>query len=130
MNVINLDTSAWTVLTEYPLQVHWHHTTRHIEITTTDLAVGTTGKTEEEQTGPDHSLDTTHIVASATVTCTEAAPNHINGTGTSQHRSSSRWPHTAHHGPQLEILPLHTTPITLQILHTLQLIRLLLSGLQ
>ena len=40
------------------------------------------GKTKEEETGPDHSLDTANIVAAAVMTCTEAAPDHNNETGT------------------------------------------------
>ena len=81
MNMINMDISLWTALTEYPLQEHWHHTTRHTEIATPDLALGITGKTEKEKTNPDHSLDTASIVAPV-MTCTEAAPDHHNGTGT------------------------------------------------
>ena len=81
MNVMNLDTLSWTAIIEYPLQGHWHHTTRHIENATTDLALGTTGKTEKEGTGPDHSIDTAHIAAPATMICTEATPNHNNRTG-------------------------------------------------
>ena len=56
MNVMNLETSSWTALTEYPLQGHWHHTTRHTETATTDLSLGTTEKTNKEETGPDHTL--------------------------------------------------------------------------
>ena len=36
MNVVNVDISSWTTLTEYPLQEHWHHNTRHTEIFTPD----------------------------------------------------------------------------------------------
>ena len=82
MNVMNLDTSSWTALTEYPLQVHWCHTSRHTEITTTDLALGTTGKTEKEETSPDHSLYTANIIVPGIVTCTDATLDHSNGTGT------------------------------------------------
>ena len=56
MNMMNMETLSWTALTEYPLQEHWHHTTRHTETATTDLALGTTGKTDKEETGPDHTL--------------------------------------------------------------------------
>ena len=45
INVMNLDTSSWTALTEYPLQGQWHHTTRHTEIATKDLTLETTRKT-------------------------------------------------------------------------------------
>ena len=55
---------------------------RHTEISTTDLAVGTTGKTKKEESGPDHSLDMANIIAPAVMICTEAAPNHSNGTDT------------------------------------------------
>ena len=82
MNVMNSDTSSWTALTEYPLQGPQHHTTRHIEIATTDLALGTAKKTEKEETSPDHSLDTANITALATMTYIEATPDHNNGTGT------------------------------------------------
>ena len=57
MNVMNMGISSWTALTEYTLQEHLHHTTRHIEIATTDPAPGSTGKTEKVETGPDHSLE-------------------------------------------------------------------------
>ena len=83
MNVMNLDTLSWTTLTEYPLQEHWHLFTRHTDIATTDLVLETTGKTEKEETGPDLSLDTTDIIAQLLWgTCTEATPNHNNGTST------------------------------------------------
>ena len=82
MNVMNSDTSSWTGLTEYPLHRHQHQTTRHIEIATTDLALGTTWKTKKEETSPDHSLDTANIIAPAVMACTEAAQNHSNRTGT------------------------------------------------
>ena len=36
MNLMNMDILSWTALTEYPLQEHWHHTTRHTEIATLD----------------------------------------------------------------------------------------------
>ena len=82
MNVMNSDTLSWTALTENPLQGHCCHTTRPIEITTPDLALGTTCKTEKEETSPDHSLDTEHITAPAAMICTEAPHNHNSGTGT------------------------------------------------
>ena len=63
-----------------PLWGQHHHTTKHIEIATTDLALGTTGKTGKEETSPDHSLDTANIVAPAVMTYTEATPNHNNRT--------------------------------------------------
>ena len=76
MNVMNTDMSSWNVITEYPLQEQWHHTTRHTEIATTDPALNATGKTKEEETSPDHSLDTVNTVAPAIMTCIEAAPDH------------------------------------------------------
>ena len=81
MNVMNMDISSWTALPGYPLQEHQHHTTRHTETATPDQALGTTRKTEKEKTGPDHSLDTADTTAPAIMTCTEAAPDHNNGTG-------------------------------------------------
>ena len=50
MNVMNMAISSWTALTEYPLQEHQHHTTRHTETATPDQALDTTGKTEKEET--------------------------------------------------------------------------------
>ena len=82
MNVINMDILSWTALTGYHLQENWHHTTSHAETATLDQAQDTTGKTEKEETGPDHSLDTADTAAPAVVTCTEAAPDHNNGTDT------------------------------------------------
>ena len=72
MKMMNLDTLSWTAFTEYPLQEHWHHTTRHTGTATTDLALGTTGKTKKEDNSPDLSLDIADIVVPAIVTCTEA----------------------------------------------------------
>ena len=82
MNVMNTDISSWTALTEYPLQEHQHHTTKHTEIATTDPAQGTNEKTEEEETCPDYSLDTANIIAPAIMTYTGSTPDHSNGTGT------------------------------------------------
>ena len=76
MNVMIMDISSWTALTKYPLQEHWHHITRHTETTATDWALNTTGKTEKEETDPDHNLGTAGIAALAIVTCTEAASDH------------------------------------------------------
>ena len=45
MNVMNMDISSWTALTECPFQEHWHHTTRHTEIATPDKALGTNWRT-------------------------------------------------------------------------------------
>ena len=45
-------------------------------------SLGTTEKTEKEETGPDHSLDTANIVAQTAMTCTEATHDDNNGTGT------------------------------------------------
>ena len=80
MNVMNLDPLSWTPPTEYPSQGHQHHTTRHAEIATTDQALGT--KTKKEETSPNHSVDTENFIAPAIMICTEATPNHNNGTGT------------------------------------------------
>ena len=109
-----------------PLQGHWHHTTRHMEITTTDLALETTRKTEKEETSPDHSLDTANMTAPAAVTCTEATPNHNNGTGTVTIEAAQMTPLSTPR-TQPQVLPWHTT---LQIIHTPQLIRLPFSGSQ
>ena len=67
---------------KYPLHEHCHHTTRHTEIATPDQALDTTGKTKKEETSPDHSLNTANIVVPAIRTCTEAASDHNNVTGT------------------------------------------------
>ena len=80
--VMNTDISSQTVLTEYLLQEHQCHTTRHTEIVTPDQAQGTTGKIEKVETDPDYSLDIADITAPAIMTCTEAVPHHNNGTGT------------------------------------------------
>ena len=80
MNVMNMDILSWTVLTKYPLQGHWHHFTRHIEIATPDQALDTAKKIEEEEMGPDHSLDIADITAPAIMTCTKATPDHNSGT--------------------------------------------------
>ena len=53
-NAMNMDTLSWSVLTEYLLQEHWCHTTRHTEIATPDQAQGTSGKIEKVGTDPDH----------------------------------------------------------------------------
>ena len=82
MNVMNMDISSWTALTKYSLQEHWHHITRHTETTAPDQALGTTRKTEKEETDPDHSLGTAGITAPVIVTCTEAASDHNNGMDT------------------------------------------------
>ena len=94
----NSDTSSWTALMEYPLQGHWHHTTRHTEIPTTDLALGTTGKTEKEETGPDLSLDTANIIAPAIHDLHRGCSQSQQWDRHSCHRSSSRWSHSAHWG--------------------------------
>ena len=118
MNVMNLDTFSWTALTEYPLQEHQHHTSRDTEIATTDLVLGTAGKTEKEETGPDHSLDTANIIVPAIMTHTEAVPNHNNGTGTAtieaaqentiQHtKDTATGPAMTHHTGHIAN-PLHT----------------------
>ena len=78
---MNLDTSSWTSLTEYHLQEHWCYTKRHTGITTTDPALRTTEKTEEEEKDPNHSLDTASIIALAVIICTEATQGHSNMTG-------------------------------------------------
>ena len=80
MNVMNTNISSWTALTGYLLQEHWHHTTRHTEAATPDQALDTTGKTKGEETGPNHSLDIANTAAPAIMTCTEAPPDHNNGT--------------------------------------------------
>ena len=81
MNVINTDILSWTALTEYtleyPLQEH-HKAHRNYN---TRSSSRTIGKTEKEETGPDHSLDTADIIASAIMTCTEVIPDHNNWTG-------------------------------------------------
>ena len=104
MNVMNSDTSSWIALTVYPFQGHWCHTTRQTEIATTDLTLGPTGKTEKEETGPDHSVGTANIVAPAIVTCTEAAPNHNNGTGTATIEATQDDPFSTLR-TQLQVLP-------------------------
>ena len=81
-HVMNMDILSLSALTEYPLQEHQHHTTRHTEIATPDWAQGITRKTEKEDISPDHSLNTANIIAPAIMTCTEAAPECNNGTGT------------------------------------------------
>ena len=82
MNAMNMDISSWPVITEYLLQEHWCHATRYTEIATSDQPQGTTEKIKKVETNPDHSLDTTDITAPADVICTEATPDHNNGTGT------------------------------------------------
>ena len=70
----------------------------------------TTGKTEKEETSPDHSLDTANIIAPAVMTCIDAAPYHNDGTGTTassrqtnlaiwghNQRSHHDTPHQSHH---------------------------------
>ena len=112
MNVMNSDTSSWTALTECPLQGHQCHTTRHTEITTTDLPLGTTGKTKKEKTSPDHSLDTANILAPAIMTCTEDAPNCNNGTAQDdpiQHSEDTATGPTMTHNTGHTANPLHTT---------------------
>ena len=102
-----------------PPQGYQDHTTRHTEIATADLALGTTGKTEKEWTSPDHSLDTADIIAPVITTCTEAASNHNNGTGTStieaaqddpiqQTRDTAASPTMTHH-TSYTANPPHTT---------------------
>ena len=120
MNVMNFNKLLSTALTEYPLQGHWHLTTRHTEIATPDLALGTTWKTEKEETSPDHNLDTADIIAPASVTCTEAAPYHSNRTGTAtieaaqddpiQHTEDTATGHAMTHHTGHTANPLHTTP--------------------
>ena len=82
MNGMSMDTSSWTVLTEYLLQEYCFHTTRHTEIAILDLAQGTIRKIEKVETNPDHSLYKADIGALAMVTCTEVSPDYNNGTGT------------------------------------------------
>ena len=48
----------------------------------TRLSSGTTRKIKKVETDPDDSLDTANTIAPAIMTCTEAAPDHNNGTGT------------------------------------------------
>ena len=98
MNVMNMDISSWNAPIGYPLQEHQHHTTRHIETATQDHALDTTGKTEKEETGPDHSLDTADTAAPAIVTCTEAAPDHNNMTASATIEAAQDDPvqHTEH----------------------------------
>ena len=54
----------------------------HTETATPDQALDTTVKSMNEETIPDHSLDTADTIAPAVATCTEATPNYNNGTGT------------------------------------------------
>ena len=82
MNVMNTDISSWSTLTGYPLQEHQHHITWQTETATPDWAPDTTGKTKIKETAPDHSLDTEDTTAPAVITCTEATPEHNNGSGT------------------------------------------------
>ena len=76
-----MDISSWTSLTKYPLQEHQLHITMHTESTAPDQALDTTRRTDKEETGLDHSLDTADIAAPATVTYTETTPDHNNGRG-------------------------------------------------
>ena len=112
MDVMNFDTSSWTALTEYLLQENQYHSTRHTEIATTDLALGTTGKTEKENTSPDHSLDTVNIIAPDVVTCTEDTPDH-NRTGTTTIEAAKMIPFStakdAATGPAITHYTSHTT---------------------
>ena len=119
MNVMNMDISSWTTLTEYHLQEHQHHTTKLIEITTPGQVQGITRKTEKEETGPDHSPDTANIIAPAILTCTESTPDHNNGTGTTaieltqddsiQHTGDTAAGHAMTHHTSHTANPLHTT---------------------
>ena len=89
MNVMNSDTSSWTALrvppSGMPAQHHKAHRNHHNR-----LALGTIGKTEKEETGPDHSLDTANIIAPAIMTCTEATLDHNDETGTAAIKTGSR----------------------------------------
>ena len=129
MNVMNTDTLSWTALTEYLLQEHWHHTTRHTEITTPQWASGTTRKIKKVETDPDDSLDTANTVALPIMTCIEAAPDHNKGIGTAAIEAAQDNP-IQHTGDTVTGHAMTHTLVTLKIFHTLQLIRLLLSGSQ
>ena len=60
-----------------PVPHHWH-----IDIAILDQALDTAIKIEEEETGPDHSLNIVDIAALPIVTCIEAPPDHNKGMGT------------------------------------------------
>ena len=129
MNVMTMEILSWTVLTEYLLQEHWHHTIRHTEIATLDQAQGTTRNMEKVETDPDHSLDTADIAAPAVVTCTEATPDHNNGKGTATIAAPQDNP-IQHTGDTVTgHAVIHHTHHTTNLPHT-QLITLLLSGSQ
>ena len=71
----------------------WHH-----KVHRNCYKRSNSGKTEKEETGPDHSLDTANIITPAIMTCTEATTNHNNGSGHQghSHRSQCDTPHQSH----------------------------------
>ena len=74
---------------KYPLQEHWHHTTRHKELAVQNQALDTAEKIEKEETGTDHSLD----IADITALAVDSHRDHSRSqqwNGHSCYRSSSR----------------------------------------
>ena len=124
-----MDISSWTALTKYPCQEHQCHITRHTELSMPDQALDTTEKIEMEETGPDHSLDIADTTALAIMTCTAAAPDCNKGEGTATIETAQDNP--IQHTEDTVTDPAMThTPATQQMIHTPQLIRIPLSGLQ
>ena len=97
----------------YPLQEHQSHTKSHTETSTPDQVLHTTGKTQKEETSPDHSLDTADTTALAIMTCTEATPDHNNRTGSATIEAAQDNPiqHTKDTvtGPAMTLHTIHTT---------------------
>ena len=98
MNVMNMDISSWTVLTEYLLQEHQCHTTRHTEIMIPNWAEGTTRKIKKVDTDPDHTPRYSRHHSSS---CCDLYRGHSRSQQKdrhSNHRCSSRQSHSAHQG--------------------------------